>query len=192
MTRWVFLPLVLFLAVVGFLAAGLTRNPQDIPSPLIGRAAPSFQLPQVNTKGEFQAADFKGNLTLVNFWATWCAGCKEEHPVLMALSRQPGLNMVGLNYKELQASELSGQDPHSAEVMHKATARSQDWLQKHGQAFAVNLLDIDGRVGMDWGVYGLPETYLVDRQGVIRFKHAGALTAEVVQQELLPLLQRLQ
>jgi len=192
MTRWVFLPLVLFLAVVGFLAVGLTRNPQDIPSPLIGRAAPSFQLPQVNTKGEFQAADFKGNLTLVNFWATWCAGCKEEHPVLMALSRQPGLNMVGLNYKELQASELSGQDPRSAEVMHKATARSQDWLQKHGQAFAVNLLDTDGRVGMDWGVYGLPETYLVDRQGVIRFKHAGALTPEVVQQELLPLLQRLQ
>ena len=191
MTRWVFLPLVLFLAVVGFLAVGLTRNPQDIPSPLIGRAAPSFQLPQVNTKGEFQAADFKGNLTLVNFWATWCAGCKEEHPVLMALSRQPGLQMVGINYKELQASDLAGQDPLSASAVQKATERSQAWLQKNGQAFGVNLLDMDGRVGMDFGVYGLPETYLIDREGVVRFKHAGALTPDVVQHKLLPLLRSL-
>jgi cytochrome c biogenesis protein CcmG/thiol:disulfide interchange protein DsbE len=106
----------------------------------------------------------------------------------MALSRQPGLNMVGINYKELQASELSGQDPLSAPAVQKATARSQAWLQKQGQAFGVNLLDMDGRVGMDFGVYGLPETYLIDREGVVRFKHAGALTPDVVQQKLLPLL----
>lgn len=192
MPRWVFVPLILFVALVGFLAVGLTRNPQEIPSPLMGQPAPAFQLPRVAAPGEFNAMQFKGQLTLVNFWATWCAGCREEHPILMALSRQPGLQMVGLNYKELQAAELSGQEALSAEVRQKATARSQDWLQKHGQAFAVNLLDLDGRVGMNWGVYGLPETYLVDRQGVIRFKHAGALTPEVVQQELLPLLQRLQ
>jgi cytochrome c biogenesis protein CcmG/thiol:disulfide interchange protein DsbE len=136
----------------------------------------------------FSAEQFKGQLTLVNLWATWCAGCKEEHPILMALSRQPGLNMVGINYKELQASELSGQDPQSVASLQKATARSQAWLQKQGQAFGVNLLDMDGRVGMDFGVYGLPETYLVDREGVVRFKHAGALTPDVVQQKLLPLL----
>jgi len=188
MPRWVFLPLALFLGMVVFLAVGLTRNPQEIPSPLIGRSAPAFELPVVGGQGVFSAEQFKGQLTLVNLWATWCAGCKEEHPILMALSRQPGLNMVGINYKELQASELSGQDPQSVASLQKATARSQAWLQKQGQAFGVNLLDMDGRVGMDFGVYGLPETYLIDREGVVRFKHAGALTPDVVQQKLLPLL----
>jgi cytochrome c biogenesis protein CcmG/thiol:disulfide interchange protein DsbE len=142
----------------------------------------------VGGQGVFSAEQFKGQLTLVNLWATWCAGCKEEHPILMALSRQPGLQMLGINYKELQPSELSGHDPQSAESVQKATARSQAWLQKQGQAFDVNLLDMDGRVGMDFGVYGLPETYLIDREGVVRFKHAGALTPDVVQQKLLPLL----
>lgn len=192
MPRWVFVPLVLFLGMAVFLAVGLTRNPQEIPSPLIGQSAPAFELPRVGGPGVFGAEQFKGQVTLVNLWATWCAGCKEEHPLLMALARQPGLQMLGINYKELQASELAGQDPQSAEAVQKATVRSQAWLQKHGQAFAVNLLDMDGRVGMDFGVYGLPETYLVDRQGVVRFKHAGALTPEVVQQKLLPLLRSLQ
>ena len=192
MPRWVFIPLALFLGMVVFLAIGLNRNPKEIPSPLIGKPAPSFQLPLVGGAGVFSADQFKGRVTLVNLWATWCAGCREEHPLLLALSRQPGLQMVGLNYKELQASELSGQDPHSPEAMQKATDRNQAWLQKHGQAFGVNLLDPDGRVGMDFGVYGLPETYLVDRDGVVRFKHAGALTPEVLQQKLLPLLRSLQ
>jgi cytochrome c biogenesis protein CcmG, thiol:disulfide interchange protein DsbE len=192
MPRWVFVPLALFLGMAVFLAVGLTRNPQEIPSPLIGQSAPAFQLPVVGGSGVFGAEQFKGQVTLVNLWATWCAGCKEEHPLLMALARQPGLHMLGINYKELQASELAGQDPQSAEAVQKATDRSQAWLQKHGQAFGVNLLDMDGRVGMDFGVYGLPETYLVDRQGVVRFKHAGALTPDVVQQKLLPLLRSLQ
>ena len=190
--RWVFVPLALFLGMVVFLAVGLNRNPQEIPSPLIGQSAPAFRLPVVGGTGDFSAEKFKGQLTLVNLWATWCAGCRDEHPMLMALSRQPGLQVVGLNYKELQTSELSGLDPSSSEAVQKATARNQAWLQKHGQAFHVNLLDMDGRVGMDWGVYGLPETYLVDREGVIRFKHAGALTPEVLQQKLLPLMRRLQ
>jgi cytochrome c biogenesis protein CcmG/thiol:disulfide interchange protein DsbE len=192
MPRWVFVPLALFLGMVVFLAVGLNRNPQEIPSPLIGQSAPAFRLPVVGSTDVFSDAQFKGQLTLVNLWATWCAGCKEEHPILMALSRQPGLQMVGLNYKELQTSELSGQDPLSSEAVQKATARSQAWLQKQGQAFQVNLLDMDGRVGMDFGVYGLPETYLIDREGVVRFKHAGALTPEVLQQKLLPLMRRLQ
>ena len=122
MPRWVFVPLALFLGMVVFLAVGLTRNPQEIPSPLIGRPAPAFELPVVGGPGVFNAVEFKGQLTLVNLWATWCAGCKEEHPILMALSRQPGLNMVGINYKELQASELSGQDSQSLESVQKATA----------------------------------------------------------------------
>lgn len=189
--RWVFVPLALFLAMVVFLAVGLNRNPQEIPSPLIGQRAPAFRLPLVGAPGAFDAAQFKGQLTLVNLWATWCAGCREEHPILMALSRQPGLQMVGINYKELQASELSGQDPRSTDAVQKATVRQQAWLQKHGQPFGVNLLDMDGRVGMDFGVYGLPETYLVDREGVVRFKHAGALTPEVLQSKLLPLLRSL-
>ena len=188
MPRWVFVPLALFLGMVVFLAVGLQRNPQEIPSPLIGQSAPAFQLPMVGGAGTFSQAQFKGQLPLVNVWATWCAGCREEHPILMALSRQPGLQTVGLNYKELQASELAGQDPLSAPAVQKATERNQAWLQKNGQAFGVNLLDMDGRVGMDFGVYGLPETYLVDRDGVVRFKHAGALTPDVVQHKLLPLL----
>ena len=191
MPRWVFVPLALFLGMVAFLAVGLQRNPQEIPSPLIGQSAPAFQLPVVGGAGTFSQAQFKGQLTLVNLWATWCAGCREEHPILMALSRQPGLQTVGLNYKELQASELAGQDPLSAPAVQKATERSQAWLQKNGQAFGVNLLDLDGRVGMDFGVYGLPETYLIDREGVVRFKHAGALTPDVVQHKLLPLLRSL-
>lgn len=191
MPNWVFVPLALFLGMVVFLGVGLTRNPKEIPSPLIGQSAPAFQLPVVGGSDLFSTAQFKGQLTLVNLWATWCAGCQEEHPILMALSRQPGLQMLGINYKELQASELSGQNPQSAEAVQKATARSQAWLQRNGQAFGVNLLDMDGRVGMDFGVYGLPETYLVDREGVIRFKHAGPLTPDVVQQKLLPLLRNL-
>ena len=191
MPRWVFLPLVLFLGMVVFLAVGLNRNPQEIPSPLIGRPAPFFQVPSMNGAQSVSTAAFKGQLTLVNFWATWCAGCKDEHPILLALSRQPGLQMVGINYKELQASELSGQATQSPESLQKARLRSQAWLQKNGQAFGQNLMDMDGRVGMDFGVYGLPETYLIDRDGVVRFKHAGALTPEVVQQKLLPLLRGL-
>ena len=189
--RWVFLPLVLFLGMVVFLAVGLNRNPQEIPSPLIGRPAPVVQLPSLGDPQNVSAAQFKGQLTLVNFWATWCAGCKEEHPILMVLARQPGLQMLGINYKELQASELSGQAPQSPESLQKATLRSQAWLQKNGQAFGQNLMDMEGRVGMDFGLYGLPETYLIDRDGVVRFKHAGALTPEVVQQKLLPLLRGL-
>lgn len=189
---WVFLPLGLFVALLVFLALGLNRNPQKIPSPLIGQTAPAFSLPRADGPGVFDAAQFKGQVTLVNLWATWCAGCREEHPILMALSRQPGLQLVGINYKELQASELSGQDPRSPDAVQQATVRQQAWLKKNGQAFGVNLLDMDGRVGMDFGVYGLPETYLVDRQGVVRFKHAGALTPEVLQGELLPLLRSLQ
>ncbi len=189
---WVLIPLVFFLGLVAFLAVGLNRNPKEIPSPLLGQPAPAFALPVVGSPQVFSSAQFKGRVSLVNLWATWCAGCREEHPLLLALSQQPGVQMVGLNYKELQASELSGQHPLGPEAVQQATARSQAWLNKHGQAFHVNLLDLDGRVGMDWGVYGLPETYLVDREGVVRFKHAGALTPEVLQQQLLPLLRSLQ
>jgi len=192
MPRWVFVPLALFLGLVVFLAVGLTRNPQAIPSPLIGQRAPAFELPVVDGSGLFGAEQFQGQVTLVNLWATWCAGCKEEHPLLMALSAQPGLQMVGLNYKEIQGTAMGGQAPNSPAVRELARKQSQAWLQRYGQAFDVNLLDLDGRVGLDFGVYGLPETYVVDRQGVVRFKHAGALTPEVVQQTLLPLIRSLQ
>lgn len=192
MRPWVLMPLLVFMGLVAFLAVGLNRNPKEIPSPLIGQPAPVFALPVLGSPQVFSSAQFKGRVSLVNLWATWCAGCREEHPLLLALSQQPGVQMVGLNYKELQASELAGKSPLGPEAVLQATARSQAWLQKHGQAFHVNLLDLDGRVGMDWGVYGLPETYLVDREGVVRFKHAGALTPEVLQQQLLPLLRSLQ
>ena len=189
---WVLLPLLLFLGLVVFLALGLQRNPQEIPSPLVGQTAPVFSLPMGGADRVFSSQQFQGRVSLVNFWATWCAGCRQEHPLLLALARQSGVQMVGLNYKELQATELAGHSALQPDAVRQATQRQQDWLQKHGQAFHVSLMDLDGRVGMDWGVYGLPETYVVDREGVVRFKHAGALTPEIVQQQLLPLLQRLQ
>ena len=188
--RWVrWLPLAVFAVLLAFLGIGLQLKPREVPSPLLNKAMPVFKLPTLAQPAQsLSPQDLRSQVWLLNVWASWCVACREEHPLLMALSQQPGLHMVGLNYKELQASELAGQDPQSAEAVQKATARSQAWLQKQGQAFGVNLLDMDGRVGMDFGVYGLPETYLVDREGVVRFKHAGALTPDVVQQKILPLL----
>jgi len=185
------LPLAVFLVLVGFLAAGLKLNPREVPSPLIGRAAPAFTAPYLidpavidladkpNAEArkelapkEFTPQELMGKVWVMNVWASWCAPCREEHPLLLALQRQKVAPMVGLNYKDQAAQALS-------------------MLQRYGNPYSVSITDTDGRIGMDYGVYGVPETYVVDKQGVIRLKHTGALTADVVQRKLLPLIAEL-
>jgi cytochrome c biogenesis protein CcmG/thiol:disulfide interchange protein DsbE len=185
-------PLAVFLVLVGFLAAGLKLNPREVPSPLIGRAAPAFTAPYLIDPAVIDLADkpnaearkelapkkftpqeLMGKVWVMNVWASWCAPCREEHPLLLALQRQKVAPMVGLNYKDQAAQALS-------------------MLQRYGNPYSVSITDTDGRIGMDYGVYGVPETYVVDKQGVIRLKHTGALTADVVQRKLLPLIAELQ
>lgn len=161
------IPAAVLAGLVVLFAVGLTRDPSKIPSPLIGKPAPAFDLP--TPEGERLAlAALRGQPVLVNFWASWCTPCLQEHPLLMELARS-GVRIVGLNYKD---------DP----------AAAAQWLARHGNPFATIAQDRDGRVGLDWGVYGVPETYVLDAQGVIRHKHIGPMTREAWQTEIAALM----
>lgn len=165
-------PLVLFLALAALLYKGLALNPREVPSPLIGKPAPEFTLPDLkDTSRQLSHTDFQGKVSLLNVWATWCVSCRAEHPLLMQLARQ-GVTIYGLDYKD------SRED-------------AQRWLQRFGDPYVANAFDADGRVGIDWGVYGTPETFVIDQQGIIRHKHIGPLTEEAIQREILPLIQQL-
>jgi len=167
-------PLVLFIVLVGFLAVGLRLNPREVPSPLIGKPAPAFTLPQLHAPEQsFSPEQMKGRVWLLNVWASWCVSCRQEHPLLVELARQNIAPIVGLDYKD-------GRDDALA------------WLRQHGDPYDLSAMDADGRVGIDYGVYGVPETYLIDKQGIIRLKHIGPLTPEVMQQKVLPLLRELE
>ena len=165
------LPLALFLVLAGFLAVGLRLNPREVPSPLVGKPAPDFHLPQLHAvNASFSPQDMRGKVWLLNVWASWCVSCKREHPVLVELARRNLVPLVGLNYKD---------DP----------AAGRRWLDEHGgDPYALSAVDADGRVGIDYGVYGVPETFLIDRNGVIRHKHIGPLTVEVFEEVLMPLI----
>ena len=166
-------PLAIFLLIVGFLAAGLQLNPREVPSPLIGKPAPAFELPVLHQPDKrFVPGDMRGQVWLLNVWASWCASCRDEHPLLVELSRRRELPILGLNYKD------KGEE---------ATA----WLKRYGDPYQLSVVDADGRIGIDYGVYGVPETYLIDAAGVIRFKQIGPLTAEVLEAKLLPLARSL-
>jgi cytochrome c biogenesis protein CcmG/thiol:disulfide interchange protein DsbE len=167
------LPLALFVGLVIFLAIGLRRDPHEVPSPLINKPAPAFQLPQLHEQAKtFSPQEMRGKVWLLNVWASWCISCREEHPVLLALARSGEVPLYGLNYKD-QRNDAIG------------------WLDELGNPYLLSAADLDGRVGIDYGVYGAPETYLIDRDGVIRFKHIGPLTPEVIQGTLLPLARNL-
>jgi len=188
-----FIPLGLFLVLVAFLAVGLKRNPQEIPSPLLGKPAPLFSLSTLDAGGaKFGPQDMKGKVWMLNVWATWCVACRDEHPLLVALSKANQLPIVGLNYKEVQAQDApAGRQLTPEEKLRIARERSAVWLQRLGDPYAVSVFDLDGRVGIDYGVYGVPETYIIDKEGVIRFKQVGAVTLETLQSQILPLLQKL-
>jgi cytochrome c biogenesis protein CcmG/thiol:disulfide interchange protein DsbE len=185
------LPLLLFVALLAFLALALSRQPQDLPSPLIGRSAPKFNLATLDGPS-FQPQDMRGQVWLLNVWATWCVACRAEHPLLVEFSRAHQVAIVGLSYKELQGQAAQDRSTSAEQKLALARAQGQRWLQRHGNPYLTTVLDLDGRVGMDYGVYGVPETYVIDRAGVIRHKQVGALTPALLQDEILPLIQQLQ
>lgn len=162
------LPAAVLAGLVVLFAIGLQRDPSKIPSPLIGKPAPAFDLPTPDG-GRLDNARLGGAPVLVNFWASWCTPCLQEHPLLMELSRN-GVKIVGINYKD---------DPEAA----------RQWLARHGNPFQQIAQDRDGRVGLDWGVYGVPETFALDAGGTIRHKHIGPLTREAWTTQLLPIVQ---
>lgn len=167
------IPLAIFVVLVIFLAIGLGHDPHEVPSPLINKAAPTFQLPQLQDPNKtFSASEMRGKVWLLNVWATWCLPCREEHPVLVELSRSGAVPVYGLDYKDKREDALA-------------------LLNESGNPYVLCASDADGRVAIDYGVYGVPETYLIDREGIIRFKHVGPLTPAVVQNTVLPLVKDL-
>lgn len=167
-------PLLVFIGIGLFLAIGLTLDPREIPSPLIGKPVPAFSLPPVRGRSlGLATADLQGEVSLVNVFASWCVACREEHPVLMQIKRDGIVPVHGLNYKDQPAD----------------AAR---WLDERGDPYTRMGADLDGRVAIDWGVYGVPETFVIDREGRIAYKHIGAVTPMVWQKTLLPLIRRLQ
>ena len=168
------LPLVLFLALAAFLFKGLSLDPREVPSPLIGKPAPAFALPVLHDPGkQFAAQDMRGKVWLLNVWASWCASCKEEHPVLLGLARQNIVPIYGIDYKDKRTNGMA-------------------WLAQGGDPYVLSVSDMDGRVGIDYGVYGVPETYVIDKQGIIQYKQIGAVTQQSLEEKILPLVQRLQ
>ena len=166
------LPLAGFALLALLLGVGLTLNPREGPSPLVGKPAPAFRLPTLaDPARSFAPEELRGRVWLLNVWASWCAPCLEEHPIIESLARS-GLAVYGLNYKDRRDAAIA-------------------WLGKHGDPYVLSVVDDTGRVGIDYGVYGTPETYLIDRDGVIRFKHVGPLTPAVVERTLLPMVRRL-
>jgi cytochrome c biogenesis protein CcmG/thiol:disulfide interchange protein DsbE len=173
------IPLALFIGLVVFLAVGLKRDPREIPSPLIGKPAPDFSLPTL-----------KGQVWMLNVWATWCVACREEHPVLVAFANKHQVPIVGLSYKEIQPQDEAAKAAPEVKLA-LARERSQVWLQRHGNPYTTSAMDMDGRVGIQYGVYGVPETYVIDKLGVVRYKHVGAVTPAALNEKILPLIESL-
>jgi len=162
-----------FVALLALLAVGLRLNPREVPSPLIGKPAPPFELPLLTEPDKrFSHKDMLGKVWIMNVWASWCPPCLVEHPVVTQLARAGMAPVVGLNYKDARDEALP-------------------WLKRNGDPYQLIVFDASGRIGIDYGVYGVPETYVIDRKGVIRYKHIGPLTADVVQKKVEPLVKEL-
>ncbi|MEN9712417.1 MAG: Thiol:disulfide interchange protein DsbE [Pseudomonadota bacterium] len=184
------IPLFLFFGLVIFLAVGLQRDPREIPSPLIDQAAPDFSLPTLTGDAPFSPTRMQGQVWMLNVWATWCVACREEHPVLVAFAHKYHVPIVGLSYKEIQPQEAESKLPPE-QKLQLARERSVVWLKRHGDPYVNSVMDLDGRVGIQYGVYGVPETYVIDKEGVIRFKHVGAVTPALLANTLLPMIEKL-
>ena len=167
------LPLGIFAALVVLLAAGLTLNPREVPSPLIGKPAPPFELPLLQQSGKsFSPREMQGKVWVLNVWASWCAACREEHPVLADFAKSGAAPLYGLNYKDKREEAIA-------------------WLGRYGDPYAASIVDVDGRVGIDYGVYGVPETYVIDKRGVIRYKRIGPVTPAILREKIVPLIAEL-
>ena len=167
------IPLALFLVLVVFLAIGLTRNPQELPSALIDKPAPTFRLPQLKQPDKtFSAEDMRGKVWMLNVWASWCVACRDEHPFLFEYQKSGAVPIYGLNYKDRPEDALG-------------------WLGELGDPYLLSAVDLDGRVAIDYGVYGAPESYIIDKNGTIRLKHVGPVMPDVWEKKILPLVQEL-
>lgn len=167
------LPLGVFALLVLVFYRGLFLDPAIVPSPLIGKPAPAFELPRLDEPAQsVSSAAFKGQVSLLNVWATWCVGCRQEHDTLLAIAKRGDVPIFGLNYKDERTAALA-------------------WLKQLGDPYVVSAYDQQGMVALDWGVYGAPETFLIDADGVIRYKHLGPLTLELFEAELLPRINEL-
>ena len=167
------MPLLAFLILAGFLARGLNLDPREVPSPLIDKPAPEFALTQLDNPGQtIRRADLLGKVWMLNVWASWCETCREEHPYLIEFAKTKAVPIYGLNYKDQR-------EPAEA------------WLAERGNPYVASLVDGNGRVGIDFGVYAVPETFLIDKQGIIRFKQIGELTPDVLANKVMPLVRKL-
>jgi cytochrome c biogenesis protein CcmG/thiol:disulfide interchange protein DsbE len=167
------IPLGLFGVLVAFLAVGLNLKPHEIPSPLVSKAAPAFNVPQlIQPDKAFSPADMKGQVWMLNVWASWCVACRVEHPLLVELGRSKIVPLVGLDYKDKREDALK-------------------ILAQQGDPYMLSAVDADGRVGIDYGVYGVPETFIIDKNGVIRHKQIGPVTPEALEKTILPLIEKL-
>lgn len=186
-------PLILFLVLAGFLAFGLTLNPREVPSPLIDKPAPAFRLARLDQPAQtFALEEMRGQVWLLNVWASWCVACRQEHPVLVDLAKRQLAPIVGLNYKEVRGDgEIDARDMALEAETALAIERAHGWLRAHGDPYTLSVLDIDGRVGIDFGVYGVPETFLIDQRGNIRYKHIGPITPESVEKIFAPRIEEL-
>lgn len=169
------IPLALFLAIGWFLLAGLDRDPSKLPSPLIGKPAPEVSLPHLADPGAapWTTAQMRGEVWLLNVWGSWCAGCKVEHPLLNELASRKLVPIVGMAWKDRPEDSTA-------------------WLARLGDPYSIKVMDREGNAAIDWGVYGAPETFVIDKAGIVRDKFVGALTPQALSERILPLVQRLQ
>ncbi|MEY4346115.1 MAG: hypothetical protein RL032_1947 [Pseudomonadota bacterium] len=168
-----FIPLVVLVALVFFLGVGLKLDPKEVPSPLIGKPSPVFDLTRLdNAAVRIRRDDMLGKVWMLNVWASWCVACRDEHPLLLEFSRKKLLPIYGLNYKDERLAGLK-------------------WLRNFGDPYDASLFDQEGRIGIDFGVYGVPETFIMDRDGIVRFKHIGPITPDVIRTQIEPLVRKL-
>lgn len=167
-------PLIAFIVLALFLLVGLTLNPRQVPSPLIDKPAPIFQLNQLHDPDKVMTSqDNLGKVWLLNVWASWCVACRDEHPLLVQLANTGIVPVYGLNYKDERTTALQ-------------------WLKQFGDPYTISVVDPEGRVGIDYGVYGVPETYVIDKKGIIRHKQIGPVTVDALQKKIIPLIVELQ
>ncbi len=168
------LPLLAFMVLVVFLGIGLTKDPRKLPSPFIGKAAPAFTLPQLHQLNKtFSPKDMLGKVWILNVWASWCVSCRAEHHVLNELIQKNKVNLIGLNYKD-------------------EVADARRWLGRYGDPYQLSVSDVEGLAGIDWGVYGVPETFVMDKKGIVRLKHTGPVTNKDITDEIIPLIKLLE
>ena len=167
------MPLIAFLILVIFLGIGLTKDPRKLPSPFIGKTAPNFTLPKLHQLDKtFSPKEMLGKVWILNVWASWCVSCRAEHHVLNELIDKNNVNLIGLNYKD-------------------EIADARRWLGRYGNPYKVSISDVEGSAGIEWGVYGVPETFVMDKKGIVRLKHTGPVTNKDIYEEIIPLIKKL-